>query len=113
MNVTFDLDNIGLTKRINDRVHKAQLALDQQIAKDANYYAPEHMGDLKDSVFPSAAKGEGELVWDIVYAHWLYEGIDFVFSKDKNPNARSKWFEAAKSTRLKAWEKTANAEYNS
>ena len=113
MNVTFDMDDIGQTKRIEDRVHKAQLALDQQIAKDSNYYAPEDKGDLKDSVYASASEGKGELIWDKEYAMRLYHGVNFNFSKDRNPNARAKWFEAAKSTRLKAWEKTVNAEYNS
>ena len=32
--------------------------------------------------------------------------------RTKNPNARYKWFEAAKASKLKEWEKIINAEYN-
>lgn len=111
MKVTIELNKAGIVADAGKRLKRAQLALDQQIAKDSNYYAPEDKGDLKDSVFTSAAQGLGKLVWSVEYSRRLYYGIGFNFSKDKNPNARAKWVEAAKAVRMKEWEKVANNEY--
>ena len=111
MEVKIELDIEGIKRRVGDRIKRAQLALDQQVASDSNYYAPEDNGYLKDSVFVSASQGKGELIWSVEYARRLYHGEGFNFSKDKNPNARAKWFEAAKAVRLKEWEAVANREY--
>lgn len=111
MKVQIQLNAKGAQERIAQRVRRAQFALDQQVMKDSNYYCPRDVGSLQDSVIPSAAKGKGLLEWDEKYAHAQYYGLPNK-AKDKNPNASMKWFERAKATRLKVWEKLANAEYN-
>lgn len=108
--VSVYLDKQGIKKDAEARIHRAQMALDEQIAKDSNYYIPMRDGDLMRSVF-SSRFGSGLLVWAIEYARRLYHGIGFNFSKDKNPNARAEWFEWAKKIRMKEWEKVANREY--
>jgi len=109
--VTVYLNKAGIKNDAVQRLKRAQIALDQQIAKDSNYYAPEDKGDLKDSVYLGSVMGSGLLTWAVEKARRLYHGIGFSFSKDKNPNARAKWFDAAKAVRLGTWVKVANSEY--
>lgn len=111
MEVKIELDIEGIKRRAGDRIKRAQLALDQQVAKDSNYYVPMYKGSLRDSVFVSSSMGKGQLIWSVEYAKRLYHGEGFNFSKDRNPNARAKWFEAANAVRLKEWEAVANREY--
>ena len=105
-----ELDVNKVSARIGQRISKAQFLLDQQVAKDSNLYCPEDVGTLQDSVLPSA-NGKGELVWNEPYAKKQYYELPDK-SKDKNPRAVMKWFEAAKSVFLKRWEKLANDRYN-
>jgi hypothetical protein len=42
-------------------------------------------------------------VWKTPYARAQYYGVKFDRSKDPNPNACAKWFEAAKSRKEKDW----------
>jgi hypothetical protein len=109
--VTVYLNKAGIKKDAGQRLKRAQIALDQQIAKDSNYYAPEDKGDLKDSVYLGSVMGSGLLTWAVEKARRLYHGIGFNFSKDKNPNARAEWFEWAKKIRMNEWVKVANSEY--
>ena len=111
MEIELDLDIGKIETRLSERIRRTQKELDAQVMKDSNYFIPKRDGDLERSVLQSRL-GEGFLVWDSVYARRLYYGVLFNFSKDVNPNARSKWFENAKYTRLSEWERIANEEYN-
>lgn len=111
MNITASISNVIATrKRLGRITERVQTVLDQEVAKDSNVYCPEDQGDLKDSVYLSRM-GSGILTWDQVYAKRLYHGLDFNFSKDKNPNASPKWFERAKKVRLRHWLEVAQYEY--
>ena len=106
MNVTVDFDaNAAFAKRAA-HLQRRQIALDVQVAKDSNYFCPEASGDLIGSVSNSIF-GSGELVWDSVYARRQYYEAPNK-SKDKNPNARMKWFEEAKALHKKEWLEIAN-----
>ena len=48
-------------RRLEGVISKRQKILDQQVADDSNYYAPEAEGDLKDSVYLSSKMGTGNL----------------------------------------------------
>ena len=109
--VTVYLNKAGIKKDAGQRLKRAQIALDQQIADDSNYYIPADKWGLRDSVYLSATIGKGYLIWSTEYARRLYYGVYYQFSKDENPNAREKWFEWAKRNRMKKWEKVANSEY--
>jgi hypothetical protein len=50
-------------------------------------------------------------VWAIEYAKKMYHFAGKP-RKEVNPNASTKWFERAKSTKAKAWEALANREYS-
>lgn len=121
MTVTVSIDTSKIRDKIDERIGRAQLELDNRIAADSNYWAPLEEGDLQGSVFPIL--GNGELVWNSPKAHnHYYEGGTFkegdgpkqtTWKRNKsNPNASPLWFEHAKARELKNWEALANEEYN-
>lgn len=102
-----EFDTSKCARRLEGVISKRQIILDQQVADDSNYYAPEAEGDLKGSVYLSSKMGTGKLVWGVSYGkEQYYEKPNK--SKDKNPNARGHWFDFAKSVRLKEWLRIAN-----
>lgn len=100
-------DTLKCARRLEGVIERRQKILDQQVADDSNYYAPHAEGDLKESVILSSKMGSGVLVWGVSYAHEQYYKHEFK-AKDKNINARWKWFDFAKSVRLKEWLTIAN-----
>lgn len=110
INVKSDLS--GVYKAIERKEKRMKEALGQQILKDSNYFAPQDTGLLIGSSVVSSNFQKLQLVWDTPYARRLYWNPQFNFSKDKNPNAQGKWYEAAKSMYLSEWvrmaEKVAN-----
>ena len=94
--------------RISAAVHKAQTRLDQQVITDSNFYCPLKTGTLQKSAVINTVLGSGLVKWRTPYARAQYYGINFDRSKDPNPNACAKWFEAAKARKMKDWEKSVN-----
>ena len=97
--------------RISAAVHKAQMKLDQQVITDSNFYCPKRAaqgGTLQNSAIINTVLGSGLVKWRTPYARAQYYGINFDRSKDPNPNACAKWFEAAKARKMKDWEKSVN-----
>ncbi|EUJ27322.1 minor capsid protein [Listeria cornellensis] len=90
------------------RVGKAQFALDNQVLKDSNYFAPEDTKATQDSALIHSKIGEGELAWVTPYVRQIYYNPQYNFSKDKNPNASGLWFEVAKARFLSDWVRVAN-----
>lgn len=82
---------------------RAQLALDNQVLKDSNKFAPQDTGNLIGSAITASPLGEGKVIWNTPYARRLYYNPEYKFSKDKNPNAQGLWFEAAKSAHKQEW----------
>jgi len=107
--VDFNVNKILADKQ--KRIEKAQFAVDVQVVKDSNFYAPEMDGTLKKSALKSKY-GSGQISWDVPYAEEQYYGKPNK-SKDKNPNARMKWFEEAKAQKKESWIRIANGKYNS
>lgn len=98
--------NDAATKaRISAAIHKAQMKLDAQVLADSNYFIPIKTHTMENSSIVSTKIGIGEIVWRTDYARRQYYGEDFDHSKQLNPNACAKWFEAAKAHKLKDWEK--------
>jgi hypothetical protein len=89
--------------RIEKVLSIRQFALDNQVLKDSNEYCPVAEGDLRTSGVTYSRVGDGFLGWNKPYAHNMYYGTKFNFSKDKNLNARAKWFEEAKTRNLSKW----------
>lgn len=106
-------DTAKVKKKISKRIDtKVQAALDQRILADSNYYAPEDEGFLKQSGITFSKIGEGKLEWNTPYAVKQYYSLPNK-SKDKNPNARMKWFEVAKKSNKDKWLKLAQGRYDS
>ena len=108
MGITVQFDTAAVGKRCKARLDRAQAVLDIQVLKDSNYYCPVAEGTLRDS--GAVSSGGGEVAWETPYASDQYNFFENK-RKDKNPNASTKWFERAKSTKAKAWEALANREY--
>ena len=106
-----ELDVAKVAKRLGDRLKDVQHILDNQVMKDSNYYAPMDTGTLMASVITATKLGSGTIEWNTPYAHKLYYGVNYNFSKDSNPHARAKWFEEAKAKNMRNWEKIINANY--
>lgn len=100
-NVRVETGNMSSkVKKFNQR---GQTLLSSEVLKDSNYYAPQDTGNLIGSSQRASDFKKGRLVWDTRYAKKLYYNPQYNFSKDKNPNARGLWFEAAKSSFLRRW----------
>lgn len=109
-NIKVNFDVNATDERILKRIQLVQKRLDAQIMKDSNYYCPMYTGTLQKSVITSSVIGSGVLVWNTPYAKAQYYGLENKYLL-KNPNARTKWFEAAKATKLEQWVKLANDTY--
>lgn len=98
MKVSVTFDKKQVEKRLQGLTAKAQKVLDNQILEDSNFYCKEDTGDLiRSGKIPQP----GTIEWDESYARKQYYLP--ATSTDKNPQARYKWFEAAKSTMLDKW----------
>ena len=104
--VVFDKTNVKA--KISSNVNRAQMALSIQVLKDSNYYCPDAEGTLMRSGRVEDSRTAVSL--DTPYARAQYHGFPNK-RKDKNPNAMMKWFERAKSTKLKVWEALVQNEY--
>lgn len=86
---------------------KVQAGLDALILADSNYFCPLKTGKLQQSAIINSRLGTGELVWRTPYARRQY----YDYHKppyQPNPNARGKWFEAAKAQWLDKWVRFCN-----
>ncbi|QWI52519.1 minor capsid protein [Bacillus mycoides] len=101
--VNVQVDTGMLESKVISATEKAQFALDQQVLKDSNYYAPEDTGELIRSGVRFSQLGEGHVEWNTPYARRLYYNPQYKFSHDTNTNAQGLWFEAAKAAHLDDW----------
>lgn len=83
-----------------------QAALDVQVIKDSNRFCPEADGTLQSSAVLSSVIGSGVVRWATPYARRQYYEFPRK-SLDRNPNARTKWFEHAKARFLDVWREIA------
>ena len=105
---TANFDSAAAKRKFSGAIHKAQIKLDAQVLTDSNYYCPLKTGTLQKSGIINTVLGSGLVVWKTPYARAQYYGVNFDRSKDPNPNACAKWFEAAKARKIKDWGKLVN-----
>jgi len=110
MSVKVEINPAQIASRIEGRLKKVQAQLDVQVMKDSNYFCPEDTSKLQQSVILGTKIGSGCLRWQSPYAASQYYEHPYK-STQKNPNACTKWFEAAKMRFLKMWEKLTNEGY--
>lgn len=99
--VFIDVGNVE--RKIKAFSTAGQAALDQQVLKDSNKYAPMDTGELIGSSLRLSQFGRGKLIWHTPYARRLYYNPQYNFSKDKNPLAGGLWFRRAKARHLSQW----------
>jgi hypothetical protein len=93
----------NLDEKYKKKIGLAQYMLDNQVMKDSNYFIPLDSAALRDSTLLASDVGKGRIVWNTKYARRLYYNPQYNFAKDKNPNARGLWFEAAKTMNKSKW----------
>lgn len=103
--VTANFDEAAKNAKLTAAIHKAQMKLDQQVITDSNYYVPLKTSTLQKSAIINTVLGSGEVVWRTDYARRQYYGVNFDHSKQSNPNACARWFEAAKARKMEQWRK--------
>ncbi|MCQ2594821.1 MAG: minor capsid protein [Treponemataceae bacterium] len=106
--VNANFNTAAIQKKLDAAIHKAQIKLDAQIIADSNFYCPLKTGALQKSAITNTVLGSGKIIWRTPYARVQYYGVNFDRSKDPNPNACAKWFEAAKAHKLEQWERLVN-----
>lgn len=96
--------------KLNAKVKRAQMKLDVQVVADSNYFIPKITSTLEKSAIINTVMGSGLVLWRTPYASSQYYGENFDHSKQKNPNACAKWFEAARARWLEKWRRLVNDE---
>lgn len=89
--------------RLESCTQRAQKWLDNEVLKDCQPYVPMRSGNLMNSGISGTTLGSGEVIYNAPYAHRMYYGVNFNFSKAKHPKACAQWFEKAKSVKKKDW----------
>lgn len=105
MTVDLQVDLEKIKMQLNAKTKKAQELLDHMVLNDSDKYAPQKTGTLRKKGFDTVL-GSGVVTWNVTYAKKMYHEVKP--STAKNPNARPKWFEVAKSEKLKVWEAKVN-----
>lgn len=90
------------------RIESVQGYLDYLVVKDSNYFCPLETSVLQKSAIINTTMGSGLLIWQTPYARAQYYGEKFDHSKQRNPNACAKWFEAAKARWHSKWVRFVN-----
>lgn len=108
---TVNFDSTTVKVRVEDKTKRAQIALDSMVLSDSNYFVPVKTSTLEKSSIINSVLGSGTLVWRTPYAKKQYNGVNYDHSKQLNPNACAKWFEAAKARWLDKWTRFANEQF--
>lgn len=106
-NVKSLLKENAIKQELQERVEKNQAALDSLVLADSNYFCPIKTGTLQKSAIINTRLGSGEIIWRTPYARRLYNEYERP-EHQANPNATSKWFEAAKARWLEKWVRLIN-----
>ncbi|MEK4003023.1 minor capsid protein [Bacillus sp. FSL K6-2822] len=101
--VNIRVDATAIEGKVIEATEQAQLALDEQVLKDSNFYIPKDTGEVERSGIRFSRPGEGHIEWNTPYARRIYYNPQYNFSTDVNPNARGLWFEAAKARHVMDW----------
>ena len=123
--ITVDFNAVKVNKEFGYSFSKARKKVKSSIVRCSDKFMPFNKGELTKSVVPSMKRNDAFLIWNKVYARFLYEGKVMVginsrlsWAKrgekkavtDRNisfregkPNSGSHWFEKAKEKNIKIW----------
>ena len=102
------LDSKRLENIVKQKIESVQPYLDSMVLQDSNYFCPLKDSHLQKSAITNTKIGSGLLIWQTPYARAQYYGEGFDHSKQRNPNACAKWFEAAKARWHPKWVRFVN-----
>lgn len=108
-----DFNPNKVKKKMDAATKFSQYILDENVLKGSNFYIPMDSHNLERSGVTHSKLGNGLVAWGTPYARRLYYNPQYNFSKDVNPNARGKWYEAAKAKQRAAWIAAAKKAYKS
>lgn len=103
MGVKVTFSGAKLAKKIEGITSKAQEAVSTQIAVDSNQFIPKDLGALESSVFADSDFKNGQIIWGVDYAVFVYYNVHRNLRTGKNKDASHFWFEVAKSQYLGNW----------
>lgn len=106
-NTTTVLNSAAIKADVEAQTKRVQAPLDALILADSNYFCPLKTGTLQKSAIINSRLGSGELVWRTPYARRLYYEYEKPATQ-ANPNACSRWFEAAKARWHDKWVRFVN-----
>ena len=84
--ITVDFNAIKVNKEFGYSFSKARKKVKSSIVRSCDPFMPFNKGGLTKSVVPSMSKDDAFLIWNSVYARFLYEGKVMV-----GINSRSAW----------------------
>ena len=94
-------DKAGVKNRMARVSRVAQARLSSAVLTDSNRFVPMDAGVLKAS--GRIENQNKQVSWNTPYAHRVYNLGETSIKTQKNPNAKPKWFEWAKSLNIKGW----------
>lgn len=102
------LNGNAIKNKIDAKTARTQREFDAMVLADSNYFIPIKTHVMEGSSILNTKIGTGEIVWRTPYVRRQYYGVNFDHSKQLNPNACAKWFEAAKARWLEKWVRFIN-----
>jgi hypothetical protein len=103
-----EINEAAIKAKTTDKIKQVQAPLDAMVLADSNYFIPIKTHTLENSSIESTKIGSGEIKWVTPYARRQYYGVNFDHTKQLNPNACAKWFEAAKARWFEKWVRFIN-----
>jgi len=105
MSVEVSLDFSKVIGRIDKGTDFAKAITTESLKKYSDPFTPRDKGNLINDA--KIDPKEGTITYDKPYAKRLWYGVDFNFSKDKNPQATFQWCDKAVSNDKKALDTVA------
>lgn len=110
MSVTVDLDEAGLSRRMEQGRKLAESMVCEQILGDCNQaFVPKAEGTLRDNSRPEEHDGHMACVWDTIYAAYQYYGCwpdgSHKIQNHTTPGTTILWVDAARARYGSDWEK--------
>ena len=110
--ITVTLNPSVIKNRLRPHFMRSQIILDKTVLDDSNKYVREATSEMKNTSIARNVPGTGVVKWTMSYAKFAYNNPrNTQVSKLKNPNARTHWFEWAKTQHSKQWIKKAGVPF--
>ena len=110
MSVRVTLNKSKVLKKIKKGTDLSRAATTEALKKYSDPFTPRDKGPLIETA--QVDTKEGTITYVQPYAKRLWSGVDFNFSKDKNPQATFRWNEKAEQVHSKELQQIAQSNFN-